>query len=155
MVRGLDYYTGTIIECRIDGYPSSVAGGGRYDNLVESLIGQKIPAFGLSFGVDRLVDVLDEDKGLSETTIFIARLPETTEALNPWVRELRNSGKNVEVYLDETVELGKQIKYADKRGFVEMLIPLEADWKEGKIVVKNLESGDQKSVDRKSLTDAK
>jgi histidyl-tRNA synthetase len=56
MVRGLDYYTGTIIECRLPNYPSSVIGGGRYDSLVESLNGQKLPAVGISFGIDRLLD---------------------------------------------------------------------------------------------------
>lgn len=154
MVRGLDYYTGTIIECRVDGYPSSVAGGGRYDSLVEGLIGQKVPAVGVSFGVDRLVDIIDQQSQENQSTTFIARLPETTEELNPWVRELRAAGMNVEVYLDQTVELGKQIKYADKRGYKEMLIPLEEDWKQGKIVRKNLESGSQESVDRESITNA-
>lgn len=154
MVRGLDYYTGTIIECRVEGYPSSVAGGGRYDNLVEGLIGQRVPAVGVSFGVDRLVDILDQQGQTNDSAMFIARLPETSSELDPWVENLRQAGCNVEVFLDETVELGKQIKYADKRGYQEMLIPLLEDWKQGKIVRKNLQSGAQESIPRERIKNA-
>lgn len=154
MVRGLDYYTSTIIECRVDGYPSSVAGGGRYDNLVEGLIGQKVPAVGLSFGVDRLVELLDE-RQLEEPAIFVARLPETSSELDLWAEDLRKVGCNVEVFLDETVELGKQIRYADKRGYQEILIPRLEDWRQNKIVKKNLQTGQQQSIPREEVKNVK
>lgn len=147
MVRGLDYYTGTIIECRLPNYPSSVVGGGRYDSLVESLNGQKLPAVGISFGVDRL---LDAGAVIADTASarFVVALPETIEAARRWASELRSTGVTVEVYPDATVELGKQLKYADKRGFASVLLPFEAEWKNGQIVEKNLASGEQKTKDR-------
>jgi histidyl-tRNA synthetase len=147
MVRGLDYYTGTIIECRLPNYPSSVIGGGRYDSLVESLNGQKLPAVGISFGIDRLLDAGAVIAGQA-TAQFVVALPETIEAVRRWASELRSAGVTVEVYPDATVELGKQLKYADKRGFVNVLLPFEAEWKSGQIVEKNLASGEQKTKDR-------
>lgn len=147
MVRGLDYYTGTIIECRLPNYPSSVVGGGRYDSLVESLNGQKLPAVGISFGIDRLLDAgaIITDTAPAQ---FVVALPETIDAARRWASELRMAGVVVEVYPDATIELGKQLKYADKRGFVNVLLPFEAEWKNGQIVEKNLASGEQKTKDR-------
>ena len=56
------------------------------------------------------------------------------------------------MYLDSAVEMGKQIKYADKKGYREIIIPLESEWKAGKVAVKNLETGSQKTVERKSVS---
>lgn len=150
MVRGLDYYTGTIFECVEESYGGgTLIGGGRYDGLVESLIGQKLPAVGISFGVDRIGEVMKHN---TPDTLFIVRLPETTIELNNWVRELRKKGRKVEVYLDETVELGKQIKYADKRGYKTIIIPLEEAWRIGQVEIKNLETGKQEAVKRDEIT---
>jgi histidyl-tRNA synthetase len=151
MVRGLDYYTGTIFEFKADNYDGgTVVGGGRYDSLIEGLTGQKVPAVGLSFGVDRLSDLLSDQA--QTDTLFIVRLPETTVELNAWVRQLRKDGLKVEVYLDESVELGKQIKYADKRGYKTIIIPLEEAWKKGQVEIKNLETGKQEAVKRDEIT---
>ena len=151
MVRGLDYYTGTIFQFKADNYDGgTVVGGGRYDSLIEGLTGQKVPAVGLSFGVDRLSDLLSLQSHTD--TLFIVRLPETTVELNNWVRELRKEGRKAEVYLDETVELGKQIKYADKRGYKTIIIPLEEAWKKGQVEIKNLETGKQEAVKRDEIT---
>lgn len=147
MVRGLDYYTGTIFECRLPNYPASVLGGGRYDSLVESFNGQKLPAVGISFGVDRLLDA-DAVIAANATTRFVVALPETIEAVWRWASELRASGVVVEVYPDASAEMGKQLKYADKRGFGSVLLPFEAEWKNGQIVEKNLASGEQRTKDR-------
>ncbi len=150
MVRGLDYYTGTIFEFKAADYDGgTVAAGGRYDSLIKNLTGQRVTAVGLSFGVDRLGDLLEGKEPAS--TLFIARLPEITNDLNSWVKSLRQQGKNVEVYLDETVELGKQIKYADKRGYQKILIPLKEEWSKGNIIVKDLISGNQESVKREKI----
>jgi len=150
MVRGLEYYTGTIVECVTADYPSSLVGGGRYDSLIEDLTGQKVPSIGVSFGVDRLADYL-ADKELSSRPLFMTNLPETTGEVALWLKELRAKGKNIEQYLDSTVELGKQIKYADKRGFASILIPTEEAWKKGEIIEKNLASGDQVSRKRSEI----
>jgi histidyl-tRNA synthetase len=150
MVRGLDYYTGTIFECVADNYPATLIAGGRYDTLVESLNGQKIPAVGISFGVDRIIEALGNKK--LEEIIFIANLPETSDQVLAWAQELREGGKNVEVYLDSKVELGKQIKYADKKGYAKILIPFEDEWATGKVIVKDLQSGNQTKEDIKKLS---
>lgn len=144
MVRGLDYYTGTIFECVAENYPSTLIGGGRYDTLVESLVGQKLPAVGISFGVDRIIEAL-EGKTKNET-IFIANLPETSDEVMVFAQKLREEGKLVEVYLDSKVELGKQIKYADKKGYKKILIPFEDEWALGKIIEKDLASGEQRKI---------
>ena len=149
MVRGLDYYTGTIFECVEESYGGgTLIGGGRYDGLVESLIGQKLPAVGISFGVDRIGEVT---KLKSPDTTFIVCLPETEVETRRFATELREAGKKVEVYLDSSVELGKQIKYADKRGYKTIIIPLEEAWKKGQVEVKNLETGRQETVKREEI----
>lgn len=147
MVRGLDYYTGTIFEFKAPEYDGgTVVAGGRYDDLITNMTGQRVPAVGLSFGVDRLADLLDGQ--VPNDTLFVVRLPETTSEVNAWVRTLRESGRNVEVYLDETTELGKQIKYADKRSYASILIPFEEEWKKGQIVRKFLQTGKQETIAR-------
>lgn len=151
MVRGLEYYTGTIIEAVADDFPSSLVGGGRYDNLVEQFNGQKVPAVGISFGIDRIVDLLDSRSKPELTALFLVNLPEISNELEQWAGELRASGQSVEVYLDANVEMGKQIKYAAKRGFKEVYLPFEAEWKRGEVVVKDLATGEQKNVERQTL----
>ncbi|MEK7201921.1 MAG: histidine--tRNA ligase [Patescibacteria group bacterium] len=149
MVRGLDYYTGTIFECVEESYGGgTLMGGGRYDGLVESLIGQKLPAVGISFGVDRIGEVMRLE---SPEAFFIVCLPENEIETRRWATELREKGKKVEVYLDSAVELGKQIKYADKRGYKTIIIPLEEAWKQGCVEVKNLETGKQEVVKRDEI----
>ncbi len=150
MVRGLDYYTGTIIECVTPDFPSSLVGGGRYDNLIESFGGGKLPGVGVSFGVDRIADYLSSRNEPSQT-LFLANLPETETETSHWLEDLRRAGRQVERYVDATTELGKQIKYASKRGFASILIPLEADWKDGNIIEKNLETGEQQAVKRTKI----
>ncbi|MCR4277528.1 MAG: histidine--tRNA ligase [Candidatus Berkelbacteria bacterium] len=150
MVRGLDYYTGTIFECVEESYGGgTLMGGGRYDGLVESLIGQKLPAVGISFGVDRIGEVMRLEK---PETLFVVCLPETEVETRRWATELRGAGKRVEVYLDSTVELGRQIKYADKRGYETIIIPLEEAWKKGQVEIKNLETGKQEATKRDEIT---
>lgn len=152
MVRGLDYYTGFIVECVVEGTNGpSVVGGGRYDDLVDKLSGTKLPAVGISFGVDRLVDYLENAELVKTERLFIVNLPEVEDVVREWADELRLNGKVVELYLDSAVEMGKQIKYADKKGYREIIIPLESEWKAGKVAVKNLETGSQKIAERKSI----
>ncbi len=150
MVRGLDYYTGTIMEWIDQSYGGgTLIAGGRYDGLVDSLIGQKLPAVGISFGVDRIGEVIQLQ---APETLFIACLPETEVESRRWANEMREKGQRVEVYLDSTVELGKQIKFADRRGYKTIIIPLEEEWKKGQVAVKNLETGQQEAVKRDEIS---
>lgn len=150
MVRGLDYYTGFIIECVVDGFEGgTVIAGGRYDSLVENLTGSKIPAVGVSFGIDRLADLVASRS--EDSSLFVVRLPETSDEVDDWADEMRQAGRRVEVYLDQSAELGKQIKYADKRGYEKILIPLLEEWKKGMVAEKNLETGKQVTIKRSEV----
>jgi histidyl-tRNA synthetase len=60
LVRGMGYYTGPIFEISHTGYPSSIAGGGRYDNMIGRFLGRPVPACGFSIGFERLVEILEE-----------------------------------------------------------------------------------------------
>jgi histidyl-tRNA synthetase len=130
VVRGLGYYTGPVFEAELTfeitddkGRPrqfGSVAGGGRYDDLVKRFTGQAVPATGISIGVDRLLAAL-RAKGRIGTT---ARGPVVVTVMDrermadyfAMVGELRRAGIRAEVYLGNPKNFGNQMKYADRRG---------------------------------------
>lgn len=144
MVRGLDYYTGTIIECVVKDSPvGAVIAGGRYDSLVADFIGQKLPAIGISFGVDRLLAAMETPEVTAPADIFLVHLPENSAEVQEFARQLRSNGHMVELYLDPTVEMGKQIKYAAKKGYASIYLPLEAEWSKGLLVRRDLDTGRQ------------
>ncbi|MDO7631165.1 MAG: histidine--tRNA ligase, partial [Loktanella sp.] len=129
VVRGLGYYTGPVFEAELTfevlddkGRPrnfGSVAGGGRYDDLVKRFTGQEVPATGVSIGVDRLLAAL-EAKGRLDTTavgpVVVTVMDRDQMAYyQGLVAELRNAGIRAEVYLGNPKNFGNQLKYADKR----------------------------------------
>ena len=129
VVRGLGYYTGPVFEAELTfevlddkGRPrnfGSVAGGGRYDDLVKRFTGQEVPATGVSIGVDRLLAAL-EAKGRLDTTavgpVVVTVMDRDQMAYyQGLVAELRNVGIRAEVYLGNPKNFGNQLKYADKR----------------------------------------
>lgn len=129
VVRGLGYYTGPVYEAELTfeitddkGRPrnfGSVAGGGRYDDLVKRFTGQEVPATGVSIGVDRLLAAL-RAKGRGDT---VAQGPVVVTVMDrarmsdyqTMVAELRQAGVRAEVYLGNPKSFGNQLKYADKR----------------------------------------
>jgi len=130
VVRGLGYYTGPVFEAELTfeikdekGRPrqfGSVAGGGRYDDLVKRFTGQPVPATGISIGVDRLLAALRakgrldaETKGPVVVTVMDRDRMGDYQAM---ATELRQAGIRAEVYLGNPKNFGNQIKYADKRG---------------------------------------
>ena len=142
LARGLNYYTGMIFEVEIDGYDTgSVAGGGRYDNLIGVFAGKDIPAVGFAFGFDRLMEAMEELK------LFPSELPSTkilvtnTNNYAPTiVNTLREEGINTELYLDEK-DLEKQLKYADKKRIPYVLI-----LNEDKFLLKDMTTGKQETL---------
>lgn len=147
IVRGLDYYTGTIYEAVIpDGGVGSVAGGGRYDNLIKSLGGPDLPAVGTTIGLDRLCDVI-EDRNLfpdlqkSSATILLTVTPETKDNVLQLSSRLRLENIKTEIYLDPEAKLEKQLKYADKKGIPFVLI-ISGET----LTLKNMTSGEQQEV---------
>lgn len=153
LARGLDYYTGMIVEVEIPSYSvGSVLGGGRYDNLVGMFSGRDIPAVGVAFGFDRIIDAMEE-KGLFNklekqnkavlVTIFSSELLEKAIAA---YNSLREKGIAVELYADESAKMDKQLKYADKKQipFAVIIGPEEAE--KNTVVLKNLTNGEQKQI---------
>jgi histidyl-tRNA synthetase len=130
VVRGLGYYTGPVYEAELtfeitdeNGNPrqfGSVAGGGRYDDLVKRFTGQEVPATGISIGVDRLLAALRaKGRAHSDTTgpVVVTVMDRDRMAdYQAMATELRNAGIRAEVYLGNPKNFGNQLKYADKRG---------------------------------------
>ena len=129
VVRGLGYYTGPVFEAELTfevlddkGRPrnfGSVAGGGRYDDLVKRFTGQEVPATGVSIGVDRLLAALDAKGRLDNTAagpvVVTVMDRDKMTYYQGLVAELRNNGIRAEVYLGNPKNFGNQLKYADKR----------------------------------------
>jgi len=147
IARGLDYYTGTVLETTLDDLPDigSVASGGRYDNLAELYTNQQLPGIGASLGLDRLLAAMDEldmiEPVRTPAQVFIpyfdaARLGEYFRIAG----DLRVAGIGVEVY-PEPVKLGKQLQYADRRGFRVAVIAGEREFATDVCQVKDLASG--------------
>ncbi|SDE66037.1 histidyl-tRNA synthetase [Salipiger thiooxidans] len=129
VVRGLGYYTGPVFEAELTfeildekgrkRQFGSVAGGGRYDDLVKRFTGQAVPATGVSIGVDRLLAALREKGRIGSTAqgpvVVTVMDRERMADYQAMVSELRNAGIRAEVYLGNHKNLGNQLKYADKR----------------------------------------
>ena len=155
VVRGLGYYTGPVFEAELTfeildekGRPrqfGSVAGGGRYDDLVKRFTGQEVPATGISIGVDRLLAALHE-KGRIRTTahgpVLVTVMDRDRMAdYQAMASELRNAGIRTEVYLGNPKNFGNQLKYADKRNSPFAIIEGSDEKERGVLLVKDLVLG--------------
>lgn len=160
IARGLDYYTGTIYETFLGDKPEigSVCSGGRYDNLAGLFTKERLPGIGASLGLDRLLAAM-ELLGMVESSstpadIFIPQFdaPRLGDYLRI-SRVLRAAGLRVEVY-PEAKNLGKQLKYADKKGHKLAVIAGENEFQAGVWQVKNLKvQGQQATVSEAQLVD--
>lgn len=153
IARGLDYYTGMIVETFLGDLPGigSVCSGGRYDNLAELYTKQKLPGIGASLGLDRLLAAMQE-LGLTgeESTVAEVFMPFFDgDRLNDYLgvaSQLRSAGIRVELY-PEAKKLDKQLKYADKRGFQVAIIMGGSEFDAGTCQVKNLAARSSNEVD--------
>lgn len=150
LARGLNYYTGAIFEVKALDYSiGSICGGGRYDNLTGIFGLPNMSGVGISFGADRIYDVLNGlDKypeGLeSSTTLLFANMDDTSlRYVLPVAKALRERGVSVEVYPD-AAKLKKQFDYADKKAIPFLSITGENEVEAGQVNVKNLVSGEQR-----------
>ncbi len=148
IARGLDYYTGVIFETFLDDLPEigSVCSGGRYDNLAELYTKQQLPGIGASLGLDRLLAAMDElemiDKVKTPADILVVYFEK--DQLNKYLEiaaDLRQAGWAVEVFPDAK-KLGKQLKYADVRGFQYALIAGGDELQRDVCQIKNLQTGE-------------
>ncbi len=156
LARGLDYYTGSIFEFRLPDVAEfgSVAGGGRYDNLIGMFAGKKIPAVGCAIGIDRLMEALEELELVKYDVIsdvLVCNLDEklTTKYLQI-VQELRQAGIKTDFYF-EPVKLDKQLKYADKKNINFAVLIGQDEEKKSEATVKNLMTGKQERVKQQNL----
>jgi histidyl-tRNA synthetase len=157
IARGLDYYTGTIYETLLSELPGigSVCSGGRYDNLAELFTTQPLPGVGASLGLDRLLAAMEE-LGRIEATSTPAPVLVTLFSgarIGDYLRigrALRAAGINAEVF-PEVRPLGKQLKYASKKGFRAAVIAGDEEFAAGTWQVKDLTTGEQQSVTEPQL----
>lgn len=160
LARGLSYYTGAVFETVIEDPPmGSLLGGGRYDSLVGMFAGQPIPTVGLAFGIERLFDLMTELKlGPQQRTVAEAFItifsPELAGASLALARELRSAGIKVETTLDTRDKLSKQFKYADRKGIPFALVIGPDEISRDEVVVKNLRSGEQRTIAREVIIGA-
>lgn len=157
LARGLDYYTGPIFEISAETtiHVGSVAGGGRYDNLIELLGGPPTPATGISLGVDRLVEVLDEARMLPSaptlTQLFVAYVnPNMKQEALRLAEKLRLEGLRVEVDLMGR-KLDRQLKYADAKGIPYVLIVGPEELKQGVYKLRDMKSRSESLVGLQDL----
>lgn len=152
IARGLDYYTGTVVETFLDDLPEigSVCSGGRYDNLAGLYTHQPLPGIGASLGLDRLLAALDQLKLIepvaTTATALIAYFDR--DRLADYLRlaaQVRARGVPVEVYPDAK-KLGQQLKYAGQRGFRVALIAGQRELDAGTCQVKDLRTRNSQEV---------
>ncbi len=159
LARGLGYYTGPIFEIRVPDFPSSVGGGGRYDNLIGMFGKREIPAVGFSLGLERLIVVKGErgdfDALDGALDMMLCWQVEAGPVLAV-ATTLRAAGVRVEVF-PEPLKLGKQLHYADAEGVKARFAGIigERELAAGQISVKHLESGRQATLDVGEVTPAR
>jgi histidyl-tRNA synthetase len=155
--RGLEYYTGMIFEPYVPDFETALGGGGRYDKLVELFGGEPTPAVGVAHGMDRLALAMEKIK---KTIKFLASDKERVivipigEKLTAKALELssmlRKAGISVEVeVIDHTVS--KALQNASKRGFTDAVIVGAEELKKDKVVLRDMEKREQKTVEIKHL----
>ena len=157
LARGLDYYTGAIFEVRVEDAPvGSICGGGRYDDLTGIFGWKGMSGVGISFGADRIEDVLEHfalfpDFLDKSTYVLIANMGgEELDLELKIASQLRSEGYSVELYPDST-KLKKQMKYADDKNIPYVVIIGEEERSSNKLTLKNMKDGDQKLVDQSDL----
>lgn len=152
LARGLNYYTGTIFEVKAtQATMGSIGGGGRYDDLTGLFGVPNIPGVGISFGVDRIYDVMEElnlfPEEISTTTqvlFFNLGEKESIESFK-LMQLLRNKNIRCELFHENT-KMDKQFKYADKKGIPNVIIIGSRELEEKNAVIKNIKTGIQQSI---------
>ena len=152
LARGLNYYTGTIIEVKaLDVAIGSITGGGRYDNLTGVFGMPGLSGVGISFGADRIYDVMNQlnlypdDLTGSVKVLFVNFGKEEERRSMKYVKMLRDSGISAQLYPD-SAKLKKQLGLADAEKIPFVAIVGESELAENKIQLKNMQTGDQQSL---------
>jgi len=151
LARGLDYYTGPVFEATVDEPEvGSVAGGGRYENLIGSFTNRTITATGVSLGMERILEVINEYKTLpisgGVADALVVTFPDSVPTSAVIARELRELGLRVELASQTQRGVGEQLKYADRKKIPFAVIPGEAETEKHEVGLKNLRTGEQVSL---------
>lgn len=159
LARGLSYYTGAILEVKaLDAQIGSISGGGRYDNLTGIFGLEGMSGVGISFGADRIYDVLAEldlfPKELNSATdlMFVNFGVDEASKLIPLVARLRKAGIRTELYPD-AVKIKKQMTYANNCGIAFVSLIGEDEIKNNTITVKNMTTGEQQTLTEMELVE--
>ena len=155
LARGLNYYTGAIIEVKVADelttFKSSILGGGRYDDLTGIFGLPNVSGVGISFGADRIYDVLEElklfpDSVAATTKILLVNFGKEAQqyCLN-LIHKIRKAGINAELY-PEAAKMKKQMSYADAKKIPFVALVGEEEIRTEMITVKNMETGDQEKI---------
>lgn len=160
LARGLDYYTGTIIEAKAppEVKIGSIGGGGRYDDLTGLFGMPGLSGVGISFGVERIYDAMEELGLFPEMTeqstqiLFLHLGDESLKVAYPLLWQLREKNIPSEIY-PSPAKFDKQMKYANKRNIPYVAIIGESEMQENVISLKNMQSGDQEKVTEEKLLD--
>ncbi len=152
LARGLNYYTGAIFEVKADGVQiGSIGGGGRYDDLTGIFGWKGMSGVGISFGADRIYDVMNElgifpEEVSGSTRVLITRMEGGDEIqLLKLLYALREKGVPSEIYPDES-KLKKQFKYADDKNIPYVVLLGEDEVKSGTVTVRNMKTGEQSTM---------
>ena len=157
LARGLNYYTGAIFEVKaLDTPMGSITGGGRYDNLTGIFGLPGLSGVGISFGADRIYDVLNAldlypKEAVNSTQVLFINFGETETAYClPIVGKLRQAGIRSEIFPDKA-KMKKQMSYANAKNIPFVVLAGENEMATGKVTLKNMESGDQTLVTAEEL----
>lgn len=157
LARGLNYYTGAIFEVKaLDVEIGSITGGGRYDNLTGIFGMPGLSGVGISFGADRIFDVLNQlnlypvDTLHSTQLLFINFGEKEMQYCMPIAKAAREAGIHTEIYPD-AVKMKKQMSYANAKQVRYVVLAGETEIAEGKVTLKNMETGEQKLISKDDL----
>ena len=160
LARGLNYYTGAIFEVKaLDVQIGSVTGGGRYDNLTGVFGMEGVSGVGISFGADRIFDVLNQlelypaDSLLTTQLMFVNFGEKETAYLLPLIAKVRAAGIRTEIY-PESVKMKKQMGYADAKNIPFVALVGDSEMTEGKINLKNMITGEQELLTIEQLIES-
>jgi len=157
LARGLNYYTGAIFEVIVkESGMGSVCGGGRYDDLTGIFGWQGVSGVGISFGAERIMDIMNErelfpsDTAVTTQLMFVNFGAEEEKYCVKLASELRNQGIKTEVY-PESSKMKKQMSYANAKNIPYVLLIGSQEMESGELTLKNLDSGEQTKVKKESL----
>lgn len=157
LARGLNYYTGTIIEIKAKNVQmGSIGGGGRYDDLTGLFDVPGLPGVGISFGVDRMYDVMEELQLFppslqTSTQVLFFNLGEAeSKAAYKLLQQLRSNKTKAEIY-HESAKFDKQFKYAERNNIPYIIIIGSKELEAGNCVIKNITTGKQDTINQEEL----